>query len=243
MDSVTALRELGLTENEAKIYLALLHLDSAPIGTLHQEAAVNRANAYGALRRLMEKGLVGMVVKDGKKWYTPADPARLEELVEEKKKLVAEVMPALRQAYTEKKEPTSITSFRGLKGVKSVFYDILHTGKDVCVFGHEGQILEKLPYVVPQFRKKKVEKGIHTRIIKRATAENIHFKPGPLTSVRFVPQDVESPVETTIYGNKIAVVLWTEKTPEAVVIENKKAADSYRAYYELLWNKHTLLAR
>ena len=145
-------------------------------------------------------------------------------------------MPTLRQAYTEKKELTSITSFRGLKGIKSVFQDILHEGKDICSFGNENQIVQRLPYYLPQFRKKKTEKVIHTRIIERWSPEGARFKRGPLTTVRFVPQEVASPVETIIYGNKITIILWWEKTPEAVVIENSKAADSYRAYYELLWH-------
>ena len=44
----------------------------------------------------------------------------------------------------------------------------------------------------------------------------------------------KSSAVTNIYGNKIAIIVWSEP-PEAVIIENKDAAESYRSYFEVLW--------
>ena len=44
----------------------------------------------------------------------------------------------------------------------------------------------------------------------------------------------ENIVTTNIYSNKIAIILWTE-VPEAIIIENKHAAESYKDYFEILW--------
>ena len=57
-----------------------------------------------------------------------------------------------------------------------------------------------------------------------------------LTEVRYVHERTLSPIVTNIYGDKVAIILWTD-SPEAVMIENKASADSYRAYFELLWKQ------
>ena len=54
--------------------------------------------------------------------------------------------------------------------------------------------------------------------------------------MRYVPKCVLSPAVTTVYKDKVAIILWTV-IPEAIIIDNKDAAESYRSYFEFMW-KH-----
>ena len=45
-----------------------------------------------------------------------------------------------------------------------------------------------------------------------------------------------SPAATNIYGNKVALIVWSEN-PFVVLIESKEIADSYRKKFEMLWKK------
>jgi len=66
----------------------------------------------------------------------------------------------------------------------------------------------------------------------------------PLQAINLDDSTVETVVVTSgsnydgitmdIYGNKVAILMWTEP-PEAVIIENKSVADSFRDYFEILW--------
>ena len=57
------------------------------------------------------------------------------------------------------------------------------------------------------------------------------------TTVRYFPKtSKETVITTNIYADKVAIILWTD-VPEAIIIENKAAAESYRDYFEILW-KH-----
>ena len=52
--------------------------------------------------------------------------------------------------------------------------------------------------------------------------------------MRFLPQDVPSQSVTNIYGDKVAIILWSE-IPEAIIIDDKSTAETYKAYFEFMW--------
>ena len=56
----------------------------------------------------------------------------------------------------------------------------------------------------------------------------------PYAEIRFLPKNYATPAATNIYGNKVAIINWTEN-PLAILINNKEIADSYRKYFEILW--------
>ena len=64
----------GLSEKEAKIYLALLELEMATVFEVAKQSGINRSSAYVVLEGLKKKGLVG--ISDDKKVrrYIAASP-------------------------------------------------------------------------------------------------------------------------------------------------------------------------
>ena len=78
-----------------------------------------------------------------------------------------------------------------------------------------------MPHYMRQFVRDQERRKIRTRMIVRTGRKVVGTK---MTEIRYVPETVASPVVTNIYGDKIAIILWTEM-PEAVIIENKAAAD------------------
>ena len=63
------LREIGLTESENKIYLALLDLGDSTRGDIVNKSGVAGSKVYDLLERLREKGLVSIYVKDKVKHF------------------------------------------------------------------------------------------------------------------------------------------------------------------------------
>src|SRR3989338_647839 len=57
------LTEIGLTQKESEVYLALVELGSSSASNIIQKTGFHRAVVYDLLERLIEKGLVGHVVK------------------------------------------------------------------------------------------------------------------------------------------------------------------------------------
>jgi len=55
------LEDFGLTEYQARVYLALLEFDVATAGQIPSASKVPRTKIYGIMRQLHDKGLVQIV--------------------------------------------------------------------------------------------------------------------------------------------------------------------------------------
>jgi sugar-specific transcriptional regulator TrmB len=69
---IEKLRTLGLTENECKVYFALLKLGAGTIVQLSREARLQRTEVYPLMTRLVSKGLVEETI-DRPRRYVPVD--------------------------------------------------------------------------------------------------------------------------------------------------------------------------
>jgi sugar-specific transcriptional regulator TrmB len=228
-----ALERVGLSSNEAKVYLSLLKTGSNKAGAISRECGINRTTTYDALERLLEKGLASFIIKANRKWFEAVDPVRLIEFLEEKKSDVKDIMPGLIEMKKMPKERESVTLYHGYRGMKSVFQDMLDEAKVHYVMDSEGQLIEKMPHFAQYFIKQVEKKNIQ---IKHIVRRGIDVKPTSTTTVKFIDKKTKSDAVINIYKDKVAILIWTEP-PEAVVIKNGTVADSFRDYFNLIWSK------
>ena len=62
------LKNLGLTNNEVEVYLTLLNKGELSVNEIGMKSGLHRQVCYDALDRLLEKGFVSYILKDGKKF-------------------------------------------------------------------------------------------------------------------------------------------------------------------------------
>ena len=231
MEIETILDKLGFTKNETKVYLAMLRIGAAKAGKISKEARVNRTCCYDALKSLIDKGLISYVVEANRKVFQAESPMMLLQFLKHQQDDVEKAMPQLEGLYKLPKAENNIRLFKGLKGIKTVFMDMLKNNEPIYYFGSEGQLKQRMPYFCPHFVAENKRRHRKIRLIRRfGTGAN----PEANTEWRWVPKDIRSNVVTNIYGDRIAIIIWTEN-PEAVIIHNKEAADSYRNYFEFMW--------
>lgn len=231
MDLEKTLKKVGLTQNESKVYLALAKLGSSKAGRISKEASLNRTSTYNSLKSLLEKGLASYVIIGKVKWFQASDPRNLKIYLKNKLDELDEVLPSLSRTFSSKKLKESVSLFKGKKGVKTVLEDILSSGEENCIFGSEGQLEERMPNYSKKFLKKLKKSNVKMRSIVRKGRK---IDKSRRVKVRFVPKDIESPMVTNIYKDKIALIIWSEP-PEVVLIQNKMAAKAYKSYFELMW--------
>ncbi|MCR4285662.1 MAG: BlaI/MecI/CopY family transcriptional regulator [Candidatus Kaiserbacteria bacterium] len=122
------LEEIGLSEKEAKIYLALLQVDSDSIHDIATKTKINRTTVYPVLESLGKKGLVSET-QDGKKTlYQAAAPERLETYMERQKVVLQEqsarlkdIIPQIKSIQREQGERPIIKYFDGRDGAISAY--------------------------------------------------------------------------------------------------------------------------
>ncbi|MBI5148827.1 hypothetical protein HZA33_04050 [Candidatus Pacearchaeota archaeon] len=227
-----ALHDAGLSDNEIKIYLALLRVGKSKAGRIAKEAQIDRTSAYDSLKRLLEKGLISYVIEANRKWFQAVNPQRILEFLDEKKEKIENILPDLRSIYKKPEEKHNVTLFFGKKGVKSILQDILRNARENLVLDSSGQFFEKLPYYAPVYVKELEKRKIKVRHIVRK-GRDLH--PSKTTEIRIFPGILkETTITTNIYAGKIALIIWSEPM-EGIIIENKEAYESYKDYFEILW--------
>ncbi len=227
------LEKIGLSPNETKVYLTLTDNGSLKAGVISKLAKLDRSSVYNALKLLLEKGLVSYALIGEVKWFQAVGPRRLLEYVQEQEDDVRSVLPDLLERHGRKRVEGQVRLFKGIKGIKSIFLDMIRTGEDNYVFGSEGQFSERMPEFALQFKRMKKEKGMKTVMVCRKDRRELDIA---ATSHKYLPGISESPAVTNIYGDKIAILIWTDE-PEGVIIENAAAARAYKSYFDFMW-KH-----
>src|ERR1700691_3569790 len=81
---VDYLKQLDLSEIEAKLYLTLLQTGPASVRDLAQTIDIKRTTAYFYIDQLVDKGLIMKLVRGSKKLVAANEPENLKSLVEAK---------------------------------------------------------------------------------------------------------------------------------------------------------------
>lgn len=243
MEALHLLKKLGLTEKEAETYLALLKLGSVPAGPLIKQLGMHRAAVYNLLDILISKGLVHYVIQANRKYFEAQKPERLLEIVQTKKQEIEEqekelnnLIPELESKRTLSAESQEGTVYKGKKGIKSIFEDILSYPKsEYLVMGAGGKFKELFPAYFIHWHKRRLLKKINLRIIYDENMRSQHrerdFK---LAEMRYTKDYSQDPSTTFVYGDKVVLIVWSD-IPIAFLVRSEKVALSYRKFFDILW--------
>ncbi len=234
----STLAELGLTQNEIKLYIANLRLGSARVEEISKKAGILRTTSYDILRSLVSKGFAASVIKSGVRYYSATEPKQILNLLDEKKRKVENILENMESMKTSIIAKPKMQMFEGLPGLKSVYADILATGSDLAGYGNAEHSWEMLTYFLPVFVKRRIKAGIHSRLIlekSRTSKELALHNKKELREIRFLDEMKDMETVVYIYGNKLAILTFMKKEPIAIIIENKEIADSQRILFESLW--------
>ncbi len=230
METEKVLEKIGFSPNEIKVYLTLNDHGSTKAGRVSKLAKIDRSSCYNSLKSLLEKGLVSYAFVGKVKWFQAAGPKRLLDYVHEQEEEVKQILPDLHARHKSAKIEGQVRLFKGIKGIKTIFLDIARTGKDNFVFGSDGQFSQRMPEFATQFDRLKKENKIRTKMIIKKGRIELDNSSSEYRSI----ECEDSPAVTNIYGDKVAILIWTDE-PEGIVIENAAAAKAYKSYFDFMW--------
>jgi len=241
MDTQNVLKELGLSEGEIKVYLALLKLGSCPVSKVKEESELHRTTIYDFVEKLLNKGLINYVVKNNVKYYSAAHPNKLLEYLKEKQDKLSQILPELVEISKFEKEEVSVEVYKGKEGMKTALLEGLKAKGEILGIGiDETKYKENLPVFIEQYQRMLKEKGVHERMIVKSDPKYLFDQSN--THYKMIPASYFSPTFTVIYSDKVQFALW-EPSVMSVIIKNQKLADAYRGHFENLWNQETTIYR
>jgi len=231
-----ALTEIGLSNNEAKIYTCLLRLGQTTITKVAQETKLHRSNVYDSMKKLIDKGLASYVKNDTTTFYEASNPASLLRIIREKENKIQAIMPQLQLAKKLADSKGEATIYEGVPAFMRILYNFLEYKEPIYVWGIPKIAPEIMKTKIPHFHKKRLGLKIPMYHIYNFNAQDRirELNSMEFTEAKFLPKHFDSQVSTNVCGDEVVLTLWTN-TVLAIQIKHPLVACVYKKYFELLW--------
>ncbi|MBI3032180.1 hypothetical protein HYY69_01790 [Candidatus Woesearchaeota archaeon] len=240
------LRQLGLTEGEIKVYIALTKLGETTSGPIVDESNVSVSKVYKILEKLAKKGLVSHIVKNKTKYFQAADPERLlvysqqlQEKMQAQQETLKKIIPTLQMET--KTTATSAQVFDGLRGIQTArerTLEIMKKGDEMWIIGIARTPYDRLTPYSAEYHQRRYKKGIKCYYLYNDYAREPFGKQSasyPLSKVRYMDEGLITPAWMEIYADTITIGINKGKA-FSIVIQNQDVADSFKIYAKLLWS-------
>tara|TARA_Y100000310_G_scaffold327376_1_gene393647 strand:- start:15600 stop:16334 length:735 start_codon:yes stop_codon:yes gene_type:complete len=234
------LEDVGLTNAEIKVYIALLELGTSSAGPILDKTNLHNSVVHMTLNKLVDKGFVSYFKEGKRNRYQPANPKHILDYIEQKKDNFQKILPELLAKQGASQEKPEVMTFRGIKGMREILHELLEAGgKTHHTIGSPAESVMMGDAFWIDYHKKRAKKEISGKLLfneslrkwvkKIKTTGNY-----PHATIKFHEQGFEPLSETIIRNDKIGILLWIEK-PIGILIHNKELADSYEKYFQILW--------
>jgi sugar-specific transcriptional regulator TrmB len=238
-------QDIGLSPNEAKIYETLLLTGVSGVGDISTHANIHRRNVYDALQRLTHKGLVFVIFQKGENRYSAVNPDKLMELLKEKERSLQQILPNLHTIYETDPPEEAAFIYKGIEGYKNYMRDLVRVGEDTLFLGAKG--LWYTPGIddsfLKDFKQMAKKKKMHYRTIydPRVPEELPQALKNVGGEYKVLPKGYETNGVCDIFGDYVVTF-----TSEGIgnfgedgvvyVMINKQLADSYRTWFQFMWD-------
>jgi len=241
------LQQIGLSPQEAKIYVTLLRLESVSVRKVAEVAGINRGTTYDAIKKLVTHGLVGVRKSGQREYFSAESPEKIYDILREKRKdlwrsqqLSQKIVPALLAQNARPQGRPIVRYFEGDEGVVTILRDVLQTSAKLQqpeYYVYSSRPLRQYIYrKFPQFTRRRIDEGIQVRVIAIGEGGD----PADNSERKWLPEPLETHISsyTIIYGHKMALIsISKDYTPYGVVIEDAGTASMQRLLFDQLWHK------
>jgi sugar-specific transcriptional regulator TrmB len=238
------LEKIGLSEKEAKVYLAGLAIGPATAQTLAAKAVVNRPTTYVMIESLIQRGLMSSFEKGKRRFFVAADPEKLKFLCEQEQVLISEklgllknFLPALKK-YSSHAEQPVVTMFEGEVGLKIVQEDLIKISRvtkniDNIAALDPARKISSSEDMSPLWSDL-MNSGVKIRTLYTSSTTGDFPKKKNWQTKKIPSELFDFSGEISIYGNKVAALAVKQKTL-GIIVESKEIADTMRVLFNLAW--------
>ncbi len=234
------LAQFDLIGKKADVYLAILELGSGTVIEIAKKSEVKRTTVYDILLDLEKTGLIYQTTKESKRLFVAEDPEKLKKKLEEKERILDEMLPQLRSFYNIKGIKPKIKFYEGKEGLRQVYSDTLNYGGEILAFASEDVVKVLGMDWANDYLAKRVKRGIRARIILPKT-EIIERDFNPLDQKQLRSSKLVSAkkypfsIEINIYGHQ-KVALMSSREEMGIIIEGREIYNTLKLIFELLWD-------
>lgn len=243
------LRELGLTDEEAQLYLYINKNNPSTALRSSKDLHIGRTKVYRILDKLMSLGLVAQNLQDRGFVFEVTPISNLNALLTKKElelnKLRISIPSIIEQLNSITKETNStqkVRYYKGLEGLHQATWNSLKANKYIRIFEKEATMDAFTDKdFSEEVRKELVKRRIHvmqlTNLTQIQNYTNVTTLVEKYWSLRHIkPRQLTIKFETIIYNNTVALYDFDRKEPYCVEIEDTCLANMQKQLFDFVWN-------
>jgi len=245
---INKLQNVGLSEKEAKMYVALLEMGKAQASDLAIKAQVNRGTAYTILEGLRDKGLVEELEKKaGITNFKCTGPRSLQEYLETEKdnwdnkiKLLRDFLPEIETLSALSGERTQASFIKGLEGIEYIRKEFgkNYKNKEIYHIFNADLAYKLFPVKKTDYRRKWLKSKMNLKTIcvydpKQGLPKKTALYKG--SEYRYISQN-KLPIycEVLIYDNWFSIHDYQDDLM-GVIIRHPRLVATFKAMFKLAW--------
>lgn len=236
------LENIGLSEKEAKVYLAALELGPSTAQAIAAKATVNRSNTYVMIEQLIKRGLMSSFEKGKKRYFLAGKPTQLLYLLKEKRRVldneevaINKILELIRVRLVEGSNIPTAVVYEGAEGLWAAQQLLMKNTEEVWELVPVDIVREYLP---------EISKGdVRENFSKQFKIRSLYSsKDGPTQEVKnnveyryFSPDLFPIETEVIIFSSTVVITAYSPRIV-SIHINNEKIAKSARVLYQALWD-------
>ena len=238
---IDILNDIGLSENEAQVYLNSLSLGPTTILRIAKHSGIRRTTVYSVVETLKNKGLMHIKPVGLKQLYVAEHPDRLDNIVENKKRNLKKLLPEFTALYNLKGGESTVKYYEGLASVKNIYETILDPmkpGDDYLVIGDSEKLfLETDKEYFENFLEKRIKSRVKARLLVTDTKRARYMKQYSRNmnhEVKILPEGSKLSVDVMIVPQRVTIFN-LDQPISAVSLENKAMIELHKELFEIIW--------
>lgn len=234
------LLNLGLSENEALVYLANLSLGPSTILKIAQSAGVKRTTVYSVMESLKQLGLARLDIRGFKQLYVAESPERLESMLSLRREELGKSLPELMALYNLKGGESFVRYYEGIEACKTVYENIIKEAKygdDLLVVSDQETWYNQDPEYFNNFLERRSKVGLKVRkLLQDSPAIHEHGWGTPRFNeqIKILPAGTRLTTNMFVVPNKVVI---HQIVPPilAIEIENNSVVRMNKEMFEIMW--------
>jgi len=242
------LEAVGLTDKQARVYVAALFLGSSPVQRIAEQAEVNRATTYVILDELAAMGLVSTSTQGKKTVYVAEPPEAIEryltsienEVVARKAELKKSLAGLKDISRSEASDDAPLVRFyKGPEAAQAVS-DYLRRKADrderiLCVSDYD-EISKIMPNIIQTNAQNRKKKNLSSRLLYSGSIDIPAFDTVKMREAKKLPRKAKG--DLNLYKNRATILTYAGDQTTGLVIESKEVVAVLRQLFMLAWNNY-----
>ena len=235
------LEELGLSQNEALVYLSALSFGPGTVLKIARASDMKRTTVYSVIEALKQKGLMTIEMRGLKQLFVAENPEKLEAIINNKKNQLDKKMPELAALYNLRGGESVVKYYEGIESVKSVYESMIRDiapEEDYMVIGDNVRWYELDPDFFEKFLHKRARLDINIRLLlEDSPVAQEHKKREHIYNEKIKLLPKRTKLTTNLVMIPRRMMLHQLIPPiTATVIESRSAIQMQQEMFEIMWD-------